>query len=537
MISFRLRRLSLRQKLLLTVLGASTLSAALASCSLFVFQTITLRQEFSEHVVALARIVAPYSAAPIAFGDKSGIDRALGTLQTKPELVAAGIFSADELVIGSVGPLPKAPHERPASGTFVFRGWQVHATEPIMAKEETLGHLYFIADFKPVFMTSMWRFLPTLGVVLLLTMTTAGLGTVFVSRLLTRRLATLAETAGHITKANSYSLRAPETDPDEIGMLTQSFNTMLEQLETNDSSLRAANAALTTEITERERLQSELLEASRLAGMAEIATGVLHNVGNVLNSVNVSAGIIRDQLAASQLDKLRLSAELILANRDRLDVFFTADPRGCLLPDFLSDLAKQLSSEHSTFAGELLNLTRNIEHIKGIVVLQQNFAKSTAVVEEVSSSDVFDHAILVNQALVAKMQVLLQRDFCSPAPTLFIDRHKLLQILINLVSNAVHATSTKHPDKRRVRVSIILNDVNSASFIVNDNGIGIAKEIMPRLFTQGFTTRPEGHGFGLHSAALAAKAVGGTIVAQSEGPGYGATFTVTMPLQAQTVSV
>jgi signal transduction histidine kinase len=509
----------------------------IAGSALFVFQTISLRQEFTEHVVALARIVAPYSAAPVAFGDQSGIDRALDALRTKPELVAAAIISPDEAVLGFVGKLPPEIQQRPAPGSSAVRGWQVHVTEPIMAKSETLGMLYFVADFRPVFMASVWKFLPTLGVVLILTIATAGFGTVFVSRMLTRRIATLAETAGRITAGNDYALRAPDTGPDEIGTLTQSFNKMLAQLESNDSSLRSANAALTTEIKERERLQAELLESSRLAGMAEIATGVLHNVGNVLNSVNVSAGIIRDQLAASQLDKLRLSAELIQANRDRLGEFFTHDPRGRLLPEFLSELARQLADEHGTFAGELLNLTRNIEHIKGIVVLQQNYAKSTAVVEEVSSAEVFDHALLINQALLAKLHVRLSRDFCSPPPVLFIDRHKLLQILINLVSNAAQATLPNAPENRRLQVGISLNLDSTASFIVSDNGIGISPDIMPRLFTQGFTTRPEGHGFGLHSAALAAKAVGGTITPSSSGPGTGATFIVTVPLCSKTVAL
>jgi two-component system, LuxR family, sensor kinase FixL len=65
---------------------------------------------------------------------------------------------------------------------------------------------------------------------------------------------------------------------------------------------------------------------------------------------------------------------------------------------------------------------------------------------------------------------------------------------------------------------------------VADNGVGVAPESFSRLFTQGFTTKKEGHGFGLHSSALAAEEMGGTLTCVSEGPGRGAAFTLELPL-------
>lgn len=529
-------RVTLRQKLLLILLCASTLSSLLAGCALFIFQSLTLRNEFGEQMVVLARVVAPYSAAPIAFADQQGIDRALGVLHSKPELINAAIVSQEGLVLGTIGAPSHQQFPMPPPGDFVYKGWHLCVAEPIQAKNENLGVLYLVADFRPVFQTYLWRFIPTLGVVMALAISVAALGTIFISRLITRRLKNLADTAQQVSTDNNYALRAPQTSLDEIGVLTDSFNTMLERLQHNDSALRASNEALTVEINERERLQAELIQSSRLAGMAEVATGVLHNVGNVLNSVNVSAGLIREQLSNSQLDKLKLSAELILENKNQLDHFFIDDPKGMLLPDFLSDLAAQLRNEHELFAEELQRLCRNIDHIKGIVVLQQNFAKATSVIETLSPTELFEHALLINQAVLARNHAQLHKEFISPAPALQTDRHKVLQILINLISNASYATLPNSEDKRHIRVATSLSLENNMIFTVSDNGCGIAAEHLPRLFSQGFTTRVDGHGFGLHSAALAAKAIGGSIQVDSEGAGKGSCFTVTIPLILSSVA-
>ncbi|HEX5747505.1 MAG TPA: ATP-binding protein [Archangium sp.] len=67
---------------------------------------------------------------------------------------------------------------------------------------------------------------------------------------------------------------------------------------------------------------------------------------------------------------------------------------------------------------------------------------------------------------------------------------------------------------------------------VHDNGMGIAPEMLTRIFQYGFTTREEGHGFGLHSSALAAQELGGSLTVHSEGPGHGATFTLELPYVA-----
>lgn len=280
---------------------------------------------------------------------------------------------------------------------------------------------------------------------------------------------------------------------------------------------------------EIERVQKALVEASRHAGMAEVATNVLHNVGNVLNSVNVSASVLGEKLKASKGARLGEVAGLLMRHKDDLTGFFDKDPRAGKIPDYLAALAGQLARERAAMLKELEELRGNLDHIKETVTMQQTYARRCGVVEEVAVTEMVEDALRMNTGALTRHQVELQREF-RDAPRITTDRHKVLQILVNLLRNAKYACdeSGKPGKQVRVRIEQVLDDVWIS---VIDNGVGIAPELMPRMFTHGFTTRRSGHGFGLHGAALAAAELGGSLTAHSDGPGRGATFRLSLPLQ------
>ena len=140
-----------------------------------------------------------------------------------------------------------------------------------------------------------------------------------------------------------------------------------------------------SELKEAERriaeVHQQLIEASRMAGMAEIATNVLHNVGNVLNSVNVSAGLVSTQLRTSKLKGLARAIGLMDEHPHDLGDFITHDARGKLLPGYLRELARTLEGEHEAMAKELDVLGKSIDHIKEVVATQQSYASASHVVE------------------------------------------------------------------------------------------------------------------------------------------------------------
>jgi PAS domain S-box-containing protein len=278
---------------------------------------------------------------------------------------------------------------------------------------------------------------------------------------------------------------------------------------------------------EVERMNKALMDASRQAGMAEVATNVLHNVGNVLNSVNVSASLAAERLRRSKGARLGEVAALLEQYKDELPRFLGEDPRGQKLPQYLGALAAQLAGEREALLKELADLRANLDHIKEAVAMQQAYARRCGVLETVAVVDLVEDSLRMNSGALTRHHVALRREF-TDRPEVTVDKHKVLQILVNLIRNAKYACDESgHEDKRvTVRVEAM---PEGARIAVIDNGVGIAPEVMERLFSHGFTTRQSGHGFGLHSAALAAAELGGSLTASSEGPGRGATFLLTLP--------
>jgi PAS domain S-box-containing protein len=277
------------------------------------------------------------------------------------------------------------------------------------------------------------------------------------------------------------------------------------------------------------RTQRELMEASHRAGMAEVASSVLHNVGNVLNSVNVSSGAAREILGASRVGSLARVVRMMRDHQQDIGPFLTTDPKGRKVIEFLDQLTDALRDEGARVRRELDSLQKNVDHIKVIVTMQQSHARSrtSGIAEKLAPADVLEDALKLIGAWNGPNGFELLREY-EPIPDVYADRHKLLQILTNLVSNARHAVSDA-PEKR-VTVRVIRRDERIA-VEVEDTGCGIAPENLTRIFSHGFTTRKTGHGFGLHSSAIAARELGGTLIARSDGPGRGARFVLDLPIR------
>jgi len=321
------------------------------------------------------------------------------------------------------------------------------------------------------------------------------------------------------------------------GALKAAHDELEERVAQRTKNLEEANRRLEREIAQRQAAQADadrahrqLVETSRRVGMAEVATGVLHNVGNVLNSVNVSANVMRDRMAQSAAKDLVMATQLIAEHKDDLPDFIAHDAQGRHLPNFLVEVGGTIEQEQEIIRQELTRLAQSVEHIRAIINTQQDGARISDVIETLPLSSVVDEAIAIHTASLDRHQVRVERKFDSVHPML-IDRHRLLQILVNLISNAKHATDDAgHPDKQ---ITIILREDASkdrAIIEVKDNGVGIPPENLTRVFAHGFTTRRDGHGFGLHACALSAREMGGSLIAHSDGPATGATFTLELPM-------
>ncbi len=233
-----------------------------------------------------------------------------------------------------------------------------------------------------------------------------------------------------------------------------------------------------------------LVDASHQAGMAEVATGVLHNVGNVLNSVNVSASIVADKVRRSEVSSLAKAADLLGGHADDLGTFLAEDERGKHLPRFLTALAESLTGEQAVVLKELQSLTDRIEHIKTIVSMQQSYAGGAGLVESVSLGDLLEDALRLNTSSFLRHSIRVERDYAE-LPPVEIEKQKLLQILLNLVRNAKHALADWPGQDRRLTLRIAASEDDRVRIDVADNGVGIPAENLTRIFAHGFTTKRE----------------------------------------------
>ncbi|MFC1780665.1 PAS domain S-box protein [Planctomycetota bacterium] len=297
--------------------------------------------------------------------------------------------------------------------------------------------------------------------------------------------------------------------------------------------------AIARDISERKRAevrlkaaQEKLLETARKVGMAEVATGVLHNVGNVLNSVSVTAESIQKRIRNSKVSYLTDAVNLLQEHSNVLGTFMTEEERGRKLPAFLANLAEQLIKEQTHCIEGLEALTKHVQHMADIIQLQQSYSKTKGIIEPTSVTELLEDALKISAESISRNKIQVKHQI-SELPEVPLDRHKVLQILVNLISNAVHALADCDKQEKILTISISITDDQYLLIKVCDNGIGIPKENLTRIFEHGFTTKKKGHGFGLHSTALSANELDGSINVYSDGPGHGAVFSVTLPFKTQ----
>ncbi|MFY0576370.1 sensor histidine kinase [Cystobacter fuscus] len=299
--------------------------------------------------------------------------------------------------------------------------------------------------------------------------------------------------------------------------------------------LYQANDELERRVEERTRelkqAQARLMDAAREVGMTEVASNVLHNVGNVLTSAVIHLEMMRKAVGALRVGRLKQASALLVEHRQELADFLTRDPRGGHLPDYFAALSDELMKDQTRLMEDMDAMSRHIEHIRAIIQVQQTYARNALLTEECDLAQLIDDALRIQLAALERHGVTLHREL-SALPRVSADKHKVMQILINLISNANHALGQMPEGKRNLRVRLTAEG-NVARIQVEDDGVGIAPELMDSLFTHGFTTRKDGHGFGLHSSALAAKMMKGQLTLRSGGPHRGAVATLELPLSSR----
>lgn len=340
---------------------------------------------------------------------------------------------------------------------------------------------------------------------------------------------------------------------DFMGDFSTAFNSMVMKLAERENELRNANeqleervrertVELTREVTERKRAeielkaaQEEMVATARKAGMAEVAADILHNIGNVLNSINISTTTIREKILATKTANLSKVVRILNDHMEDIGTFLTEHPQGKHIPTYLTEVSKALNAEQSDLIRKLEAMARSVNHIKDIISMQQSCAKVSNIELQTSLTELADDAININQTNIDIYGIQVVREY-DELSDVEIDRQKVLQILVNLISNAFHALKHTDQKEKMITVRIYPQGEHRCRIEVADNGVGIPRENVIKIFNHGFTTRKNGHGFGLHSSVLASNQIGGSLTVHSDGEGQGATFTLELPFKPTKVT-
>jgi DNA-binding LacI/PurR family transcriptional regulator/signal transduction histidine kinase len=291
-------------------------------------------------------------------------------------------------------------------------------------------------------------------------------------------------------------------------------------------------SALETKVQERTHqlgeVQKQLIEAARHAGMAEIAVGVMHNIGNLLNSVSVSAERIGDILRDGKVDALIKANELFRAERVALAPLLEQAPKLELLQEYYAKVVDGLEQGRQGIRGETTELQNKINLIRQSIWMLQDYAKGGSdmvLLEEVDLAAAIDSALALQELLVGRHGISVRKDL-EPVLPVVTQRATVLHVLVNVIKNAIESMRDTPPDRRVLTIQVRKAPGDGVAVRCSDSGHGIPPETLKRIFSYGFTTKPDGNGFGLHACATHMREMGGSISVESAGAGQGATFTL-----------
>lgn len=558
----RLKHLSIPTKLKLLSGATITLALVVASFVSLVYNARTTKNAKIQQLTTLAEVLASNSAAAVSFGQSESAEQLLESLRYYPTVENAVIFDVTDDLFAVYNRNEDSPWScnDVATGQVTYgEDGDVQVFVPITESEEVIGKIGLRDSLRDLQQT-YWSNVAASAMIVTCSLVLGIIVAIPLQRSISRPLINLATAAKQITQNMDFSLRVHHKSHDEIGVLYEQFNTMLQRVEQSSLEARAAkrdleilNVGLEQRVHDRTRLleetnrtleqnvrerdeaneelkqtQTKLIETSRKAGMADIANGVLHNIGNVLNSLNVSAAVAHEKLQTFPVTRLEQVAELLESHQDDIAHFMTGTSQGQKLPRFLAMLVDRMDVEQKAIGAEIRLITKHIDHIKDIVSAQQSLAGTKGVVESCEVSELFEDALQFLGESVKRHHIELIRDYAPLAPVK-TEKAKLIQMLVNLIKNAKESVLQHGGEVAQVTVRTLQVDSDHVGFQVADTGVGISQDQLTRVFSQGFTTKPDGNGFGLHASANLASELGGSLNVTSEGLGCGATFTIVIP--------
>ena len=489
----------------------------------------------AESLATTARITAANVAASLAFGDKDSAAEILSALRLDPLITSASIEDAQHHVFAQYPkPRPGLPEAAPTEHAY-------QTEQAVVFGGVNYGHLHLTGDISK----AMHRAVATWGGVYALAFLLAGTTVFFIARRFQQQVARpiieLAATARRVAQDRDFNTRAPLTGSTEIAHLAAALNFTFAELALHQTHLDEEFEALQLEVRDRLAAEETLRQnqhamnrLSREAGMAEVASGVIHNIGNTLTSISISSDLVATRLANARRRPIETLSRLLDPASPHTSALFNAHPEGPELRTLLAKITESLANDLDETMRLVGILQAGNSHLKRIVSTQQSIARNRHFLETFMIRDALQEALLLARTLSRHHAPI---DDCQANESLvYADRSLVVHILLNLLINAHDAIGSHNPEFPRITLTIGEAQSGLLPITVTDNGEGICSERILSIFTYGFTTKAQGNGFGLHNSANAARTMGGDLFVRSPGPGCGASFTLRLPTHPPTPS-
>jgi signal transduction histidine kinase len=313
-----------------------------------------------------------------------------------------------------------------------------------------------------------------------------------------------------LTRQLSQEIKIRRNAEQEINLLNRQLTDQAE-----DTTIKLKN------------VEEELQKTEHKTELADITIGTLHNIKNVLNSIKVSVGILRESWNADFGKGYKKATELLRSKYDSIERFIKEDPKGKILLEYYIKLEKVFDDETKESKKSLFRMLERIKAIEDIIDSQQRYGIHNRF-EEINPVLVIEDALNMQMGSIGKRKIRIRRSL-KPVPSIKVEKTKLLHVLINLIKNASEAMNETPVNNRLLDLKTEM-ETDKVKIVVRDRGYGISPENLDKVFTRGFTTKTEGHGFGLNSSLNYVEGMGGTMRVSSDGIDKGATFILEFPL-------
>ncbi|MCP4601326.1 MAG: PAS domain S-box protein [Proteobacteria bacterium] len=281
--------------------------------------------------------------------------------------------------------------------------------------------------------------------------------------------------------------------------------------------------AIDSDITDLKKAEQKAISHAHKAGMADVAINTIHNVGNILNSVKTSIGMLPSKIMMSSITNFKLANKLLKENIDRMEDFICNDVKGMKLMQFYLEIEDKIDEERSEIEQEIKRVENRIKTIENVIDAQRGYTKDVEIlVEEADLAEIIQDAITMNSDFIEKNNIKIEKEM-TDIPAIPLQKMKVIQIIMSLITNAKEAMKETPSDNKIIKMYIEeLED--SIQLRVIDTGCGIPLENISKIFRHGFTTKKKRQGFGLHNSANNMTEMGGKMWAESKGEGQGATL-------------